>query len=220
VFTEYRRKWYPEGKKIIPRDLKLTPLILARWIADDGCIMIKNNNSYRISFSTDCFSYNDVMFLKQLIEEFINKPLSIEIHGKNKENEMRYRIVSSHNASVAIIDIIKPHLIEMGMERKIPNKIIRTNKRFIKQNKLLYLIKDNKGCNLSYIINSNIGYKNKKSILYTLNQYEGHNAIYIDRSNKDFKFYIKKHGEFILNDESFYEINNNYFNINKPSKYQ
>jgi hypothetical protein len=27
VFTAYRRKWYPEGRKIVPHDLRLTPLV-------------------------------------------------------------------------------------------------------------------------------------------------------------------------------------------------
>jgi hypothetical protein len=36
LFTELRKKWYPNNKKIVPLDLVLTPLMIAVWYADDG----------------------------------------------------------------------------------------------------------------------------------------------------------------------------------------
>src|SRR5271166_1880257 len=38
LFGEWRHKWYPNGEKIVPRDIALTPLTLLVWFLDDGCI--------------------------------------------------------------------------------------------------------------------------------------------------------------------------------------
>jgi len=36
LFTTLRRKWYPDGRKVLPTDLELDPLSLAIWYCDDG----------------------------------------------------------------------------------------------------------------------------------------------------------------------------------------
>ena len=38
AFLPYYQKWYPEGVKIVPADLVLTPTVLAVWFADDGYV--------------------------------------------------------------------------------------------------------------------------------------------------------------------------------------
>src|SRR5688500_17261752 len=35
-FAELRNKWYPNGVKIVPSDISLTPLSLSIWYFDDG----------------------------------------------------------------------------------------------------------------------------------------------------------------------------------------
>jgi len=65
IFEEYRNKWYPEGKKIIPKDLILTPLIIAVWFADDGCVSRQSSITLRTQISTNSFSYEEVVFLKK-----------------------------------------------------------------------------------------------------------------------------------------------------------
>ena len=36
--AEIRKKWYPNGKKIVPEDLKLTSTAIRNWIMDDGTV--------------------------------------------------------------------------------------------------------------------------------------------------------------------------------------
>lgn len=38
LFTEYFNRWYKNGNKILPKNLKLTSLVIAIWFADDGTI--------------------------------------------------------------------------------------------------------------------------------------------------------------------------------------
>jgi transposase len=68
VLTELYNIWYP-NKKIIPTDLKLTPLICLLWYIGDGCLM-NGNRSQNIKLATHCFTYSDInnILLPQLTE--------------------------------------------------------------------------------------------------------------------------------------------------------
>jgi len=62
TFEEFRERWYPNGKKIIPRDVVITNDLLLQLYLCDG-------NYYRhILLCTNGFSKEDVLFLKNLIE--------------------------------------------------------------------------------------------------------------------------------------------------------
>lgn len=62
-----RNRWYPEGKKIIPRDLKLTPLMLRQEYIGDGCLHHLKKGRPHITLYTNGFPVSDVEWLvKQL----------------------------------------------------------------------------------------------------------------------------------------------------------
>jgi len=56
-------KWYPEGKKIVPRDIELTSILLRQWYIGDGSLKIGKGARSRIKLSTQCFTINDVEWL-------------------------------------------------------------------------------------------------------------------------------------------------------------
>jgi len=58
-----RKRWYPKGKKIIPRDLKLTPLVLRQEHLGDGTLIHYKKGKPAIVLSTDGFSIEDVNWL-------------------------------------------------------------------------------------------------------------------------------------------------------------
>lgn len=60
--TEQYHRWYPEGKKMVPRDIILTPETIYWWYVGDGCLY----KDGRISFATQGFSRRDVEFLISL----------------------------------------------------------------------------------------------------------------------------------------------------------
>lgn len=64
-FNMLRDNWYKEGKKIIPRDIKLSPLSLAIWFMDDGTKV--GNSGYYLC--TNNFLIEDVEFLQKLLSE-------------------------------------------------------------------------------------------------------------------------------------------------------
>ncbi len=58
-FTELREKWYPEGKKQVPKDLKLNEVVMLHWFLGDGNL----DNQNGITFCTDSFNKNGIEFL-------------------------------------------------------------------------------------------------------------------------------------------------------------
>jgi len=63
-------KWYPKGKKIIPKDLRLTPITLRQHYIGDGSLMYpKKERRPFVILDTERYSIFDVEWLiKQLIE--------------------------------------------------------------------------------------------------------------------------------------------------------
>ena len=64
-----RKLWYPNGKKIIPRNLKLTPVVLLQEHIGDGCLKHPKDGRPYIKLYTNGFLIEDV---ERLVEE-LNK---------------------------------------------------------------------------------------------------------------------------------------------------
>jgi hypothetical protein len=63
---EHFERWYPISKKVVPKDVRLTPLALAYWFSGDGA---RASNGYSVRFCTHGFSREDVDFLVRRLEE-------------------------------------------------------------------------------------------------------------------------------------------------------
>ena len=62
------KRWYPNGKKIIPRNLKLTPIMLRQFYIGDGCLKNPKVGRSYITLAANGFSNLDVEWLvNQLI---------------------------------------------------------------------------------------------------------------------------------------------------------
>lgn len=62
-----RKQWYPKGKKIIPRNIELTPSTVRQWHIGDGCLMHREYRRPFIILCTYGFLVSDV---KWLVEQF------------------------------------------------------------------------------------------------------------------------------------------------------
>ena len=58
-----QERWYPQGKKVVPPDLILTPLVLRQWHIGDGCLIVPRRKRPYINLATCGFSTEDVMRL-------------------------------------------------------------------------------------------------------------------------------------------------------------
>ena len=61
-----RKRWYPKGKKIVPKDLELTPLTCRQWYIGDGCLehdKRTKKGGFYIILCTNGFPVSDVRWL-------------------------------------------------------------------------------------------------------------------------------------------------------------
>jgi len=67
--SSIRKRWYPEGKKIVPKDLKLTPLTCRQWYIGDGSLYHNEDQRPDLYLATCGFLVKDVEWLmEQLIK--------------------------------------------------------------------------------------------------------------------------------------------------------
>ena len=100
VFTEFYKKFYIDGKKAIPKDLKLSAGILAVWFMDDGS---RNRKSFYLN--TQQFREQDQFFLaRKLVED-----LGIESTLNRDRHYLRIRITNV--GAIKMRKLIAPYIL-------------------------------------------------------------------------------------------------------------
>lgn len=69
TFTMLRKIWYPNGKKIVPNYIKVTPKLLAYWFMGDGSSSWHSKSTSRISLYTHAFPLKDTTRLSKMLLE-------------------------------------------------------------------------------------------------------------------------------------------------------
>ena len=116
VFTEMRKKWYPKNKKIVPKDIQLSPLSVAIWFCDDGCNAWKNREA---RIFTQSFAIGEAEFLRRLfIKQFDIKSVVRIIVSKKTGKKQPYLKFSSKSYDM-LISLIKPYVIWDCMKHKV-----------------------------------------------------------------------------------------------------
>ena len=64
-----RKQWYPEGKKIVPKDIKLTPLTCRQWHIGDGSLSKPKKCRPYIRLATCGFMISDVNWLVERLHK-------------------------------------------------------------------------------------------------------------------------------------------------------
>ena len=99
-FGKLRDKWYPEGKKIVPDDIELTPECVANWYLGDGSItQNKTTKCFQLRLSTNGFSSDEVIFLSDLLND------TLDIHS-------RFYVHSAENKGL-VIHILRRRDVEI-----------------------------------------------------------------------------------------------------------
>lgn len=102
-FKELRKKWYPEGKKIVPNDIMMTPECVGNWYLGDGYINTQMQSCgiyYTISIATCGFETNDIEFLKSEL----NDAIGVNSYIAPSTN---YICISRKKAVIKFLDYIK-----------------------------------------------------------------------------------------------------------------
>jgi len=86
IYKQYQR-WYKDGIKIVPNDVRITPLSLMVWYLGDGCLDSTSKNAIRIRLSTDGFDKKYVKLLCSKLSElgiFCHRTAYNRIYIKSK----------------------------------------------------------------------------------------------------------------------------------------
>lgn len=59
-YTEQRQRWYPEGKKIVPADIRIDPLSVMAWYLGDGYLGKASGWCNGVYFCTQSFERSEV----------------------------------------------------------------------------------------------------------------------------------------------------------------
>lgn len=65
IFKDFRERWYKNGRKIIPRDINLSPITIVNWYLSDG----KLDKDDMIILYTESFSKEDVEWLSSCLNK-------------------------------------------------------------------------------------------------------------------------------------------------------
>lgn len=102
---DQRLRWYPEGKKIIPRDVVLTPLSVALWFCGDGT---GDRSTGTLSFCTNGFTRPDVEFLGARLGDVIG------IHTTTTPSETQPILrVCRRNDAIKLRDFMLCHVVPL-----------------------------------------------------------------------------------------------------------
>jgi len=69
---EWRRRFYPKGTKLIPKDIGTqfqSPISLAVWFMDDGTLDWRPKDHYAFRLTTNCFSITDTSRLVEVLSK-------------------------------------------------------------------------------------------------------------------------------------------------------
>jgi len=100
-FVFFRRRWYPNRVKSVPRDIEFTPQVLANWYMGDGDY---DRNTKRVTLNVNSFSLDDVNFL---IKKLRKMGFKAKNHPKtNQDNQPRIRLTPK--SSRRFLEVTKP----------------------------------------------------------------------------------------------------------------
>lgn len=113
VLNNYQNLWYPNGVKHVPTDIKLTPLSIAIWFCDDGCVLQRPYNKLATRFATNSYTLKEV----EILVDLLNQTYNVSFHPSKAKND-QYVIDGADVCTRAIISDIQ-NLIPESMKRKI-----------------------------------------------------------------------------------------------------
>ncbi|OGK17103.1 hypothetical protein A2690_01055 [Candidatus Roizmanbacteria bacterium RIFCSPHIGHO2_01_FULL_39_12b] len=106
-FKPWRKMLYPEDRKSITQDflMLLTPLSLAVWYMDDGCL----KSNYQLVLCTDDFSEESIENLRKYLKQKWNIETRIKLKREPSYRTYQRLTIGSYSL-VRFFDLIRPHI--------------------------------------------------------------------------------------------------------------
>ena len=123
AFSLLRNYWYKDGHRIVPMDIKLTPLCIAYWFMGDGTSSWHTKSTSKISLYTNTFPQKDTIRLSQILIEMGIHNFIREI----KENQFIIEIKRTNSVD-KFYEIVEPYILNCFKykikKRKIDGRIL------------------------------------------------------------------------------------------------
>lgn len=147
-FKKIEKKFYVNGKKIIPNDIldKLTPLGYAIWFADDGTtVQVGYNkdsgsaNNRRVEICTDRYTLEEVKYLNKFLDSKGYKTTIID-RKKNNQYRIRFKTIYAQHFLLTIEDYFYKYFPSLlyKMDMGYRNDSLDNERYVLKEYKDLY----------------------------------------------------------------------------------
>ena len=97
-FLLFKKRWYPNGTKIVPKDIEFTPQTLANWHMGDGEY---DPSTGRVAFSVNSFTTSDVEFIVDSLSEILG--VSPKIYPVRSQNNQPKIKLSRNDSEIFIV---------------------------------------------------------------------------------------------------------------------
>lgn len=106
--SKQRTRWYPKGSKVIPRDVRVTPLMLANAYMGDGNVAPRTKQGaphlMLLTLSMQGFTVEDLLF-------FAGKLGALGVDGHvSRKSSNGYRISNTRSVNL-FVDLVEPFIL-------------------------------------------------------------------------------------------------------------
>lgn len=118
--TELRKLFYSQNKKQVPANISkllISPLSIAIWYMDDGCLDWRPKDHYAFTLSTDCFSLKDVSLLQETLQK--NFGVVTSVHNSLCRGKRYPKIYIGAKGRDKFLSLIKPYILDC-FSHKLP----------------------------------------------------------------------------------------------------
>lgn len=135
MWKTLRQKWYPDGRKIVPEDLTITPTTLAYWFMDDGTANLRSkyisyHNGKRYDYSGEPFIQQFRLYTEGFDKQsqaFLQTSLTnlgVDCWYHTRKSGMRYLVISRLEARMCFKELVLPIITSVpSMLYKVDTKL-------------------------------------------------------------------------------------------------
>lgn len=110
AFTELRKRWYKQNKKIVPYDIQLTEKCTAFWFMGDGTSSKNTSGRVQVAFYTNGFMVEDIKILKTKLD-FLDVPMIIRSRVIKNCNPCHVMEISRKKDVIKLMELIEPYML-------------------------------------------------------------------------------------------------------------
>lgn len=110
--TQWRKIFYPNGKKRIPNEIKdflVSPLSLAVWYMDDGKLDYREKYHYSYSLCTDSFSVDGVQILCKVLKKQFR--IASNVQMTSYRGRQYPQVYIGKDGRERFYEIVSPHIL-------------------------------------------------------------------------------------------------------------